>query len=89
MFNYCQHCATRLWSDYAKTLGDCPECEEPDKPLQDLEDDLESIFNQPKETLCTSSGKRKRSTTVISATGQTMAAYRGTGSGHVSHRVSP
>ena len=48
MFNYCQHCATRLWSSYTKNLGVCPECEEPDKPLQDLEDDLESIFNQPK-----------------------------------------
>ena len=41
MFNYCQHCATRLWSDYAKTLRVCPECEEPDKPLQDLEEVLE------------------------------------------------
>ena len=49
MFNCCQHCATRLWSDYAKKLGVCPECEEPDKPLQDLEDDLESIFNQQEQ----------------------------------------
>ena len=44
MFNCCQCCDARLWSSYAKNLGDCPECEEPDKPLQDLEDDLESIF---------------------------------------------
>ena len=51
MFNCCQRCALRLWSDYAKTLGVCPECEEPDKPLQDLEDDLESIFNQQESTL--------------------------------------
>lgn len=51
MFNYCQCCDARLWSSYAKNLGVCPECEEPDKPLQDLEDDLESIFNQPKSTL--------------------------------------
>ncbi len=43
MFNYCQHCAARLWSDYAKNLGVCPECEEPDKPLQDLEDVLEDL----------------------------------------------
>ena len=48
MFNYCQCCDARLWSSYAKNLGVCPECEEPDKPLQDLEDDLESIFNQQK-----------------------------------------
>ncbi len=48
MFNYCQCCDARLWSSYTKNLGVCPECEEPDKPLQDLEDDLESIFNQPK-----------------------------------------
>ena len=44
MFNCCQCCDARLWSSYAKNLGVCPECEEPDKPLQDLEDDLESIF---------------------------------------------
>ena len=44
MFNYCQCCDARLWSSYTKNLGVCPECEELDKPLQDLEDDLESIF---------------------------------------------
>lgn len=48
MFNYCQNCDARLWSDYAKKLETCPECEEPDKPLQDLEDELEFIFNQQK-----------------------------------------
>ena len=51
MFNCCQCCDARLWSSYAKNLGVCPECEEPDKPLQDLEDDLESIFNQPESTM--------------------------------------
>ena len=35
---------------------------------------------------CTSSGKPRKSTVVISATGQTMAAYRGTGSDRGSHR---
>ena len=49
MFNYCQHCATRLWSDYAKTLGVCPECEEPDKPLQDLEEVLEDLGFTPRK----------------------------------------
>ena len=43
MLNYCQCCDARLWSDYAKTLGVCPECEEPDKPLQDLEDVLQDL----------------------------------------------
>ena len=47
MLNYCQCCDARLWSDYAKNLGVCPECEEPDKPLQDLEEVLEDLGLTP------------------------------------------
>lgn len=46
LYNRCQSCDCKLWSNYAKTLGICPDCAEPDKPMQDLEDELESILDQ-------------------------------------------
>lgn len=46
MFNYCQCCDAKLWSDYSKQLGVCPECKDPDTETQDLESMLESALDQ-------------------------------------------
>ena len=41
----CKDCDCVLWSDYARKLGVCPECEgqEEDEKL-DLEDEIEKLF---------------------------------------------
>jgi len=44
MSDHCQNCAAKLWSDYSKQLGVCPECESPDTAHGDLEDMLEFVY---------------------------------------------
>ena len=40
----CKECDCFLWNDYAKNITLCSECEEPDKELLDLEDELETFY---------------------------------------------
>lgn len=40
----CNECDAALWSDRAKSLKLCPECEEPDQDIKDLEDQLEELM---------------------------------------------
>lgn len=44
--NYsCAECSAKLWSDYSKKLGVCPECKEPDKETEELEAMIESLLD--------------------------------------------
>ncbi|MNG06699.1 hypothetical protein D3C84_899560 [compost metagenome] len=40
----CKECDAMLWSDYAKSIKTCPDCETPDKEEKDLEDQLGEIM---------------------------------------------
>lgn len=40
----CKDCDAMLWSEYAKKIKACPDCEMPDKEDKDLEDQLEEIM---------------------------------------------
>lgn len=45
----CKGCGCKLWSDWSKTLGACPECADPEaEEWNDLEERLENI---PKESV--------------------------------------
>ena len=40
----CKDCDCILWSDYARKLGVCPECEGQEDEKLDLEDEIEKLF---------------------------------------------
>ncbi len=40
MYNRCQLCGENLWTNYAKDIGQCPECERADAEAQEILDEL-------------------------------------------------
>ena len=40
----CKSCDCILWSNYAKAIEICPECEVEDEELLDIEDELEKLL---------------------------------------------
>ena len=43
MFCDCQSCGSKLWSNFSKETGLCPDCVNDGEELQDLEDQLEAL----------------------------------------------
>jgi hypothetical protein len=41
MLNECKHCTAKLWSNFSKESGTCPDCLSDDPPFVELEDVLE------------------------------------------------
>lgn len=47
MFMNCVFCECKLWSNYSKSKGQCPDCEAPDaEQPESLEESLENIFKK-------------------------------------------
>lgn len=44
MSDFCKECSCRLWSNYSKQVGVCPECKQ-DEDLKDLEEVLDVLLS--------------------------------------------
>lgn len=49
MFNFCKNCDCKLWSNYSKQIGECPECRKSDSELDNLEDQFNELLFSPNE----------------------------------------
>lgn len=45
MFDFCNECSGRLWSNYSKQVGVCPECKPGGEDLKDLEEILDELLS--------------------------------------------